>query len=226
MSFIFASENVAQTVTIFMHFVIAGLGAIIASILRLVSSTQKVGDALVWVFKLVPSYPLTNSIMYHATKDTLKMLRKDYNYEDGDVQAIGGDILVSCLHAIVWTIVLILIETRALRCLDTLFSCCKGRRIPERTDIVLDEDVIEEEERVLNASPQDMRVRVSKFRKVYTQALRAPYLAVEKTSFGLDYGECFALLGVNGAGKSTTFKSLTGEISPTGGSITINGMDI
>lgn len=91
--------------------------------------------------------------MYHATKDTLKLIRKDYNYEDGDVQAIGGDILVSCLHAIVWTIVIILIETRALRCLSDAFSCCLGKRIPERKDIVLDEDVIEEEERVLNSSP-------------------------------------------------------------------------
>ena len=52
------------------------------------------------------------------------------------------------------------------------------------------------------------------------------HLAVERTSFGLDYGECFALLGVNGAGKTTTFKSLTGEIAATSGLISINGMDI
>ena len=51
-------------------------------------------------------------------------------------------------------------------------------------------------------------------------------MAVEKTSFGLDYGECFALLGVNGAGKSTTFKSLTGGINPTSGEISICGMDV
>jgi ATP-binding cassette subfamily A (ABC1) protein 3 len=54
---------------------------------------------------------------------------------------------------------------------------------------------------------------------------RKPVLAVEKTSFGLEYGECFALLGINGAGKSTTFKALTCEIEPTAGQITINGFD-
>lgn len=53
-----------------------------------------------------------------------------------------------------------------------------------------------------------------------------PFLAVERISFGLDYGECFALLGVNGAGKSTTFKSLTGDTTPTNGNITIAGFDI
>lgn len=50
--------------------------------------------------------------------------------------------------------------------------------------------------------------------------------AVKGVSFGLDYGECFGLLGVNGAGKSTTFKSLTGDIVPTTGEITIQGLDV
>lgn len=50
--------------------------------------------------------------------------------------------------------------------------------------------------------------------------------AVQSVSFGLDYGECFALLGVNGAGKSTTFKSLTGDIVPTTGQITVQGFDV
>ena len=54
----------------------------------------------------------------------------------------------------------------------------------------------------------------------------APVKAVRKVSFGLDYGECFALLGVNGAGKSTTFKSLTKEITPTQGKIQIQGYDV
>jgi ATP-binding cassette subfamily A (ABC1) protein 3 len=45
-------------------------------------------------------------------------------------------------------------------------------------------------------------------------------------SFGLESGECFALLGVNGAGKSTTFKSLTGEVIPTKGNIKVGGFDI
>lgn len=53
-----------------------------------------------------------------------------------------------------------------------------------------------------------------------------PFLAVEKLSFGLSVGECFCLLGVNGAGKSTTFKSLTGEVKPTSGKIKIQGYDI
>ena len=51
-------------------------------------------------------------------------------------------------------------------------------------------------------------------------------LAVERLSFGVSAGECFALLGVNGAGKSTTFKSLTYEVQPTSGVVEINSVDI
>jgi len=64
-------------------------------------------------------------------------------------------------------------------------------------------------------------IRVHNFQKIYEPAFQSPTMAVRQASFGLDYGECFALLGVNGAGKSTTFKSLTRDITPTMGEITI-----
>ena len=69
-------------------------------------------------------------------------------------------------------------------------------------------------------------IRLVEFRKAYTSWFGNPFLAVENISFGLDYGECFALLGVNGAGKSTTFKSLTRDITPTSGSVTIAGFNV
>jgi ABC-type multidrug transport system ATPase subunit len=46
-------------------------------------------------------------------------------------------------------------------------------------------------------------------RKTYNNVV-----AINQVSFGLEFGECFALLGVSGAGKSTCFKCLTGEIYP------------
>lgn len=50
--------------------------------------------------------------------------------------------------------------------------------------------------------------------------------AVKKVSFGLEFGECFALLGVSGAGKTTLFKCMTGEVYPSSGELTINGFDV
>jgi len=50
--------------------------------------------------------------------------------------------------------------------------------------------------------------------------------AVKNVSFGLEYGECFALLGVSGAGKTSVFKCLTGEITPIKGELTVCGYDV
>jgi len=38
-----------------------------------------------------------------------------------------------------------------------------------------------------------------------------------KVSFGVRHGECFGLVGVEGGGRSTTLKMLTGEIVPSYG---------
>jgi len=70
-------------------------------------------------------------------------------------------------------------------------------------------------------------VRVTGFRKVYPSVFRQPVVAVDRASFGLEYGECFALLGVNGAGKTTTFRALTHDDPlQTGGTICIEGLDL
>jgi len=115
-------------------------------------------------------------------------------------------------HFVVDTLILILIEMDVFACLRR-YTC---RRIPARNaELELDTDVIEEEERVRD-NTEDV-IRVADFRKAYTTLFGAPFLAVERISFGLDYGECFALLGVNGAGKSSTFKSLTADTDPTNG---------
>ena len=49
--------------------------------------------------------------------------------------------------------------------------------------------------------------------------------AVDKVSFRVKKGEIFGLLGVNGAGKSTTINMLSGLTSPDSGSIKIFGKD-
>ncbi len=43
---------------------------------------------------------------------------------------------------------------------------------------------------------------------------------------GVKQGECFGLLGINGSGKSTTFKMLTGEISMTDGHAYVNNYSV
>lgn len=134
---------------------------------------------------------------------------------------LGGDALILACHFFFDTALLFAIEYG-------LFDCFKRLKVfeapPKQTDMKIDEDVLREEERV-RANTNEV-IRVADFRKAYQTATGKPFLAVERISFGLDYGECFALLGVNGAGKSTTFKSLTGDTDPTEGTITVAGYNI
>ena len=49
--------------------------------------------------------------------------------------------------------------------------------------------------------------------------------AVDNISFEVGEGEIFAFLGPNGAGKTTTIKMLTTLLKPSGGTITLDGLD-
>ena len=53
-----------------------------------------------------------------------------------------------------------------------------------------------------------------------------PHLAVDGVTVGIHHGECFGLLGLNGAGKTSMFKMLSGDAFVTSGSASINGHSI
>lgn len=50
--------------------------------------------------------------------------------------------------------------------------------------------------------------------------------AVDNISFTVDSGEVLGFLGPNGAGKSTTMNMITGYLSSTSGTVTVNGSEI
>lgn len=55
------------------------------------------------------------------------------------------------------------------------------------------------------------------FLQVYKPNAGKKFVAVNKISFTVAPGECFGLLGINGAGKTTIFKMLTGDEQITAG---------
>jgi ABC-type multidrug transport system ATPase subunit len=86
--------------------------------------------------------------------------------------------------------------------------------------LINDQDPFKEQQRVKNVS--DCAVKVENLDKSYTYG----ELAVDNLSFALNYGECFALLGVTGAGKTSTFKCLTGEEWADSGKLSLGGFDL
>jgi ABC-2 type transport system ATP-binding protein len=62
------------------------------------------------------------------------------------------------------------------------------------------------------------------FRDLLTRNYKV-HAAVDDISLTVKQGEMVGYIGENGAGKSTTIKMLTGILTPTSGSIVVNGMD-
>ncbi len=132
---------------------VGGIGVIIVAFLRIFESTMAVGDVLIWVFKIVPSYCLTDSLMYQSIKPRIFFLRPELKIDDLEIQAIGGDILIMCIHFVFWLVILILIELGAFNCFNKVQDIFKKNRVKPRDDLTLDNDVEEEENRVSTTDP-------------------------------------------------------------------------
>lgn len=70
------------------------------------------------------------------------------------------------------------------------------------------------------ADKKDLAIEVNNLSKKF-----GAFTAVDNIFFSVKKGEIFAFLGPNGAGKTTTIKMLTTLLSPTQGTIYLNGFD-
>jgi ABC-2 type transport system ATP-binding protein len=65
-------------------------------------------------------------------------------------------------------------------------------------------------------------LEISQLSKVYESG----HQALKSIDLGIYQGEIFALLGPNGAGKTTLISTICGIVSPSSGSVTVDGHDI
>eukprot|EP00055_Hartaetosiga_balthica_P016967 m.110165 g.110165 ORF g.110165 m.110165 type:complete len:1869 (+) comp9218_c2_seq1:80-5686(+) len=158
---------------------------------------------------------------------------------------IGKILLTTFCMGVFWSILLLLIEYGILR-----FPRPKPFLAPKRNE---DNDVQAERERVSEAwnkpslgtnadnsvelvstkkhSSGKPQLLVHELTQVFKKkgsflGSKNKFTAVDHLSFAVDCGECFGLLGVNGAGKTSTFGMLTGEKKPSHGDIVIGGVDL
>lgn len=102
----------------------------------------------------------------------------------------------------------------------TLKLCCG--ELPPVDETVKDDDVLAEEVACLSEERKGDTILVQGLKKRYSGGK----YAVKGVSMGIPNGECFGLLGINGAGKSSTLAMLSGEFAPSGGNVYLNGLDL
>eukprot|EP00357_Protocruzia_adherens_P037860 CAMPEP_0115030754 /NCGR_PEP_ID=MMETSP0216-20121206/38044_1 /TAXON_ID=223996 /ORGANISM="Protocruzia adherens, Strain Boccale" /LENGTH=239 /DNA_ID=CAMNT_0002408109 /DNA_START=454 /DNA_END=1169 /DNA_ORIENTATION=- len=143
-----------------------------------------------------------------------------------DIEMVGTDMLYLAFEGVVYFAAVIFFEMLfSLEGVRTFFMLSPKKSVYE--DETLDDDVVAEAERVEGINPTDGEtvVYAKELQKIYNKGGQI-VPAVRDVSFGVSKGEVFGLLGVNGAGKTSTFKILVGQNTPTRGDVYIQGYDL
>ncbi|XP_058665209.1 glucosylceramide transporter ABCA12 [Ammospiza caudacuta] len=104
--------------------------------------------------------------------------------------------------------------------LEFLFDRVHGKASLLPPAAVEDGDVQAERSRVESGKADFDVVQLQNLTKIYHLPHKR-ITAVKNISLGIPAGECFGLLGVNGAGKTTIFKMLTGDIGASSGRLRV-----
>lgn len=216
-SCLFKSDSSASIVTRLSYVFIGAILPTAIQFLLIFPSTYQAGRVIKWLFYVLPIYSLNIGISNIANRQIMAIVfKKDLaNPLNFDVAGVSLAFMLAMIP--IFCLILFLYESKVFRCRG--FRRQEADQENNATSFIennIDEDIIEEERRVADADPNTLTVMVNKVKKNY-----GSIPAVRKVSFGLEYGECFALLGVSGAGKTTTFKCLTGEEIPTHGDVRI-----
>ncbi|KAM5131749.1 LOW QUALITY PROTEIN: ATP-binding cassette sub-family A member 17-like [Callospermophilus lateralis] len=144
---------------------------------------------------------------------------------------IGKYLAALAISGPLYIILLFLVETKVFRRLEArisnFFLKQKLARLLAAASVPEDQDVEEEAKTVrtyLETLQKTNPLIVKEVSKVYIK--KVPLLAVNKVSFTVQAKECFGLLGINGAGKTSIFKMLTGQKPITCGDAFIRGLSI
>lgn len=129
---------------------------------------------------------------------------------------VGRNLFAMAVEGVVFFLITVLIQYRFFIKPRPVYA-----KLPPVNDE--DEDVNRERQRIISGGGQSDILEIKELTKIYRMK-RKP--AVDRICVGIPPGECFGLLGVNGAGKSSTFKMLTGDTDVTGGEAFLKGNSI
>lgn len=228
-SFAFRTPSSGQITIFVISFFASFVLVILTFALKLIESTRNfTTNVLEWILRLLPFFCFPYGFFNMANDKLYKLV---YEWDDSPGPFSRRVSLLDLLYMLIIGGLLfasiILIENSYR---FYMFFSRKSKKkivnsyIDNENETIMDNDVKEEEERV-NTDPSRYSVRVENLVKTYDTSTGALCCkntklnrAVKGITFGVEPGTVFGLLGTNGAGKSSTFKILTGDVYPTSGS--------
>eukprot|EP01135_Chromosphaera_perkinsii_P003345 Nk52_evm45s240 gene=Nk52_evmTU45s240 len=198
-----------------------------------VAIRSSVNDALInmsWPMMFIsPVVPVLR-----ATISLLNVLSASCPYVNSnldffEIDLCGSAIIVLCAQIVIYAIILYYLEFKEA------ILAAKARQnmgvTPEDVESELrfpkDSDVKAEEERIKQTADNNDLIILKNIRKEYPPGPNGKVkVACYNMSFGVPRGECFGLLGTNGAGKTSTLRTISGDLLPTSGDALINGYSV
>ena len=241
LSFIFSKESTAQNAVILLNFVIGALGSVIVLLLRGMENTYEGAKILEYFLAIMPSFCFNFGYDLLLNKLLIYVIEFPDNWmylEDKEVikhfDLLLSMIIYLVIEFFVYTIILLLIEINYYKYIihkdDKLVTDIKDPLVLKEIDKANRKDIqIVNENNTYNVHNYSLRLK--NIRKVFKKR-RACFCrkgkqitAIKNLNFCVEPGECFGILGLNGAGKTSTFKCITQEYSPTNGTIYVNEVD-
>ena len=230
LSYAFKSHSTAQTVVLILNLFCMIL--LLASfIMQQIESTCKADRALRFIYRFLPGYSLGNGLLQLSLMKGLAYISSncgELTPAEQYAQVFKPFSLSVAGWPVIYMALLSVLYFGAAFGIDVLLSypVIKSKLLPdkdtERANFEVDADVQREEERVMGGHADGEAIVVKGLRKVYGGSKPA----VRNMTFGIPKGQVFGFLGINGAGKTSTLKMLSGDIVPTSGSAKLQGMDI
>ena len=222
-SFFFSTPSGAQIGLIFLIFILGLILTIVGLVLRQIPETSRIYMRVVrYFFALFPPFALGDGLQSMALIEVLSFLELQGGdtYSPLDWNITGLNLTFLACETGVYLGGTILFEY--LREMPFFQNWFVLSVLPPVDASLKDDDVIAEEVRVASGAADDCTVVVKDFKKIYPGGK----YAVKGISLGINTGECFGLLGINGAGKSSALNMLSGEFRPSAGSAHLAGLDL
>ncbi|XP_053093930.1 phospholipid-transporting ATPase ABCA1 isoform X2 [Pangasianodon hypophthalmus] len=222
-SFVFSVPSTAYVVLTSINLFIGINGSIATFVLELFvdEHLNEVNRILKKVFLIFPHFCLGRGLIdmakNQAMADAFQRLGNTQTLEPLAWDFVGKNLFAMAVEGVVFFIFTVLLQYKFFIHFRMWSDPVLPPLGPE------DEDVANERERVKSNKTQDNILIVRDLSKVYKAGKRP---AVNQLCLGIPRGECFGLLGVNGAGKTSTFRMLTGDTTITYGDAFLNNYSV
>ncbi|XP_064909492.1 ATP-binding cassette sub-family A member 13 [Columba livia] len=217
---LFSSSDVAFICYISLNFVFGLCTMLVTLLPRLlaiiskVQTFQNIYNILKWTFIVFPQFCLGQGLIelsYNQIKfDLTSSFGIDSYVSPFEMNFLGWIFVEMALQGTLLLLLRLFLHWDLLQ--KPRGQCSLNSMISSSEDV----DVEMERQRLFGGRTGNDILLLYNLRKCYG-GFSKKNIAVESVSLGIPRGECFGLLGTNGAGKSTTFKMLTGDIIPSSG---------